>query len=666
MLKKLTALSFVLVLLLAMLPHNVSKAAALFTAKVTISGQEYIISSDSTNFTFDVDKFVTENNISETDKLEKIAVTVPTGVTSVDFDFEGLEILLPTATVDVTNNTAEYVVSDVLGDLDRGSDGVAITNLRQVLYPIGNSVTAYFTLNMADETKQAVAFTIVSNYQPAVAGTVKVNSVKFVTNKGVLEATSKNNQFVFNLDSLSNDAIISEILLSSNTAVTGSIFSVESALYRESLDVQFVNGVASINMQKLVNRFPEFSDFPQEFFTIGMVKMVLDMSGKYSFNGFVADAAGNESTFTVTYKSEYAAGWSFENGNWYFYKDNKGTKATGWMKWNNKWYFLDATGAMQTGWEKVNSKWYFFAESGEMQTGLVTVDGKVYFLDTVNGDMKTGWVTVSNVKRYFNPATGVMATGWTEIAGKKYFLEANGAVTVGWKQLDGSWYFFNAEGDMKTGWTLYKNSYFFLAADGKMATGLKEIGGKKYFFNTSGVMTTGWVTVDGKSYFFNANGDMRTGWLSDKNSWYFLNVDGTKATGMKVISGKKYYFNNNGQMTTGWVQDNSKWFYFNNTGEMTTGWFQFKNNWYHLTADGMSTGWVKSGSKWYFMNENGTLRTGWLLYNNEWYYLMSGGEMRVGWTEIGGKWYYFYGSGKMAYSTTIGKWKLGASGALIN
>ena len=59
------------------------------------------------------------------------------------------------------------------------------------------------------------------------------------------------------------------------------------------------------------------------------------------------------------------------------------------------------------------------------------------------------------------------------------------------------------------------------------------------------------------------------------------------------------------------------------------------------------------------------MATGWVFSDNTWYYLKSSGAMATGWVEINGKWYYLYADGKMATNTSIGKYKVDASGAWI-
>jgi hypothetical protein len=155
----------------------------------------------------------------------------------------------------------------------------------------------------------------------------------------------------------------------------------------------------------------------------------------------------------------------------------------------------------------------------------------------------------------------------------------------------------------------------------------------------------GWIVENGKTYHY-TNGTKDKGWYNDTGKWFFLD----KQTGVK---------------RTGWVSDGGKWYYLNPYGVMQTGWI-YDKSWYYLNSDGsMKTGWLKNGGSWFYLNSNGSMKTGWLKDGGSWYYLKSSGAMANGWVQVGTKWYYFYSNGKMAYSTWIGKYKIGADGAWI-
>ena len=134
---------------------------------------------------------------------------------------------------------------------------------------------------------------------------------------------------------------------------------------------------------------------------------------------------------------------------------------------------------------------------------------------------------------------------------------------------------------------------------------------------------------------------------------------------VKLKNGKWQYLENK-QAISGWKKVNDIWYYFDENAIMKNGWEKIDNTWYYLKSSGaMATGWVFSDNTWYYLKSSGAMATGWIFSDNTWYYLKSSGAMATGWVEINGKWYYLYADGKMATNTSIGKYKVDASGAWI-
>ena len=77
------------------------------------------------------------------------------------------------------------------------------------------------------------------------------------------------------------------------------------------------------------------------------------------------------------------------------------------------------------------------------------------------------------------------------------------------------------------------------------------------------------------------------------------------------------------------------------------------------------TGWVSSNGKWYYMNSNGSMATGWINLGGKWYYLNASGDMATSWVNSNGKWYYLDNDGHMLANTTVGNYRLDASGAWV-
>lgn len=121
---------------------------------------------------------------------------------------------------------------------------------------------------------------------------------------------------------------------------------------------------------------------------------------------------------------------------------------------------------------------------------------------------------------------------------------------------------------------------------------------------------------------------------------------------------------NSGSLT-GWVSTSDGWMYQIN-GNDTTDWQNVNGTWYFMNSSGiMQTGWISSNGKWYYMNSNGSMATGWVNVGGKWYFLNSAGDMATGWVLSNGKWYYLDSDGHMLSNTTIGSYRLDASGAWV-
>ncbi|WP_226086154.1 hypothetical protein [Mesobacillus sp. S13] len=614
--KKLSVLFLGFVMLLSVLAPKASFAdTSIYDFVVTIAGKEYVVTPDEDSMEFNVDDFISEVGLQETDKVEKFTVFTPDGVESVTFEFLTLNPFFPDATIQVADGKAEYVVSEVLGDLDKQSDGVSIQLLRQLMYPVNYQawVTATADYGNGDFDVLDVLFTSNDSLEVPASNAVELDGITLITNNGpvALEKVASN-QFYLDLAGKDGDVQVTAVEFYSDNASTLSTFSNDSALYRDETDVKFVDGVATMSVDKLT--LAELADIIGEgsdyLTTFQEMRYMVASLGQDTFNAYVADANGSQSPFQVVVGIE---GWTYENGKWY-YIDFEGEHVTGWLEDGGDWYYLDpeANGAMKTGWLKWNGEWYYLnLSSGVMETGFERIKGKTY---------------------YFHE-DGVMAMGLTKVGSYRYYFDEDksneGALVTGWEKVNGNWYFFNkSTGAAETGW--------------------EKIGNKWFYFNADGVMQSGWEFIKGKWYFFNYNGEMQTGWFKQGTKWYYLDAV-------------------NGDMKTGWLYNGYKWYYLDKTdGFMKTGWVKDGTKWYYLDNGGvMKSGWIKDGGKWYFLNKGGDMKTGWLKYNYKWYYLDNGGVMKTGWVKVGTKWYYMYNSGVMAANTTIGGYRLGSDGAWI-
>ncbi|MFS0864593.1 leucine-rich repeat domain-containing protein [Fredinandcohnia sp. 179-A 10B2 NHS] len=181
---------------------------------------------------------------------------------------------------------------------------------------------------------------------------------------------------------------------------------------------------------------------------------------------------------------------------------------------------------------------------------------------------------------------------------------------------------------------------------------------------------TGWL-LDGPWYFLDANGAMvENKWVQSGGLWYYLGKSGAMVTNSWVKSGGTwYYVDAKGVMLESkWIQSNGLWYFMGTGGGMVTNNWVYDKAWYFMDGNGVmvTNKWFNNAGSWYFMSKSGVMSTGWFYDGGAWYYLTPGnGKMVTGWKIIGGTWYYFYSNGEMAANTTIGGYKLNASGAWV-
>ncbi len=210
-------------------------------------------------------------------------------------------------------------------------------------------------------------------------------------------------------------------------------------------------------------------------------------------------------TVSATFKEKpVVKGWVEDGDIWYYIQDD-GTKATGWLK-VGAWYYFDENGVMLTGWQKIDGVWYCMRNSGSMYAATWLKWGNSWYYLRNNGSMATGWEKVGGTWYLFNK-DGVMLTGWQKDNGTWYYLESSGAMKTGWLKSGKDWYYLQSNGAMKTGWLNYNNIWYYLdKTSGAMVTGWKTIDGYKYYFLEDGAMVTGTLRIDGKRYMFDDKG----------------------------------------------------------------------------------------------------------------------------------------------------------------
>jgi hypothetical protein len=133
-----------------------------------------------------------------------------------------------------------------------------------------------------------------------------------------------------------------------------------------------------------------------------------------------------------------------ETTGWYYFNE-EGYMATGWLKDQEKWYYLnpvsDGTlGVMVTGWRLIDGKWYYLNEQADGTEGTMAASG----WRQIPWGESTAWY-------YFNQE-GHMASGWIQDQGRRYYLnpasgQTQGAMMTGWQLIDEIWYYFNEQAD---------------------------------------------------------------------------------------------------------------------------------------------------------------------------------------------------------------------------
>ncbi|MGG3561495.1 hypothetical protein ABES03_07795 [Neobacillus rhizosphaerae] len=538
--KVLAITSLLFLLLVAVLPQNAVQAASTYSATVTISGKEYKVNSSSNQIVVNIDDLEKQYNLKETDKVEKISIETPNGAKTITANDVAGALLFPEEALPIVNNKVEFSVADLLGEVDSQQDGVALSTVREFLFPVNNKVMGQAVVDFGTKQENLNLELSATKLLNVSKGTpVNVNSFSLTVDGKVLNATKTGtNKFNVNLAGFDYDALLQSIELNSNTATTVSIFSRSSAFYSDLSDVKFVNHVATLDEEKVINWAARLGvTVPEEAATmlpVVMLNGVLSSAGITTLNGVVADDNGNQSPFSVTISN---FGWAQIDGVWYYF-NTTGDKVTGWNYISGNWYFFNKSGAMVTGWVK-DGKWYFLDNSGAMQTGWVNDDGKWYFLDK-SGAMQTGWVKVGGKWYFLDKKSGAMVTGLLKEGKTNYILGNSGAWVTGntWVKDGNNWYYLT-NSSAKLGWVKSgKNWYYLYPTTGKMVTGWTKVNGVWYFMSANGDMLTGWVKVDGKWYYLKASGAMATGWVKVSNKWYYLYSNGVMAADT-VINGYK-------------------------------------------------------------------------------------------------------------------------------
>lgn len=193
-------------------------------------------------------------------------------------------------------------------------------------------------------------------------------------------------------------------------------------------------------------------------------------------------------------------GFSYENGNWYFYSN--GVKKKGWVDYKGvKYYILNNYKLPQNMWRLINGKKYYFNKDGVMiRDQKIRINGVLYQFN------KDGYLVDNDNSKQ----EGVISPEQKEIyaQGEKNLNDVKSTMKIHIVNENGKWY---------------------KLVDGKKTRGWYEENGKKYYFlNTLNRAENMWRKINGKLYYFGPDGAMYANSIRYIGSQtYKFNVDGT-------------------------------------------------------------------------------------------------------------------------------------------
>ena len=303
----------------------------------------------------------------------------------------------------------------------------------------------------------------------------------------------------------------------------------------------------------------------------------------------------------ISLKGNY---WSYENGYWYYYKDENKLQ----------------------GFQEIDGKTYFFSYvNSALKYGLQVLDGKTFYLNE-KGEVQYGWHNVDGFRYYFG-SDGYAYQGFKDIEGKTYFFSyVNSALKYGWQGIDGKLFYLNEAGEVQYGWHNIGNFRYYFGSDGYAYQGFQNIDNKTYFFSyVNSALKYGLQVLDGKSFYLNEKGEVQYGWYNVDGFRYYFGSDGYAYQGFKDIEGKTYFFSYvNSALKYGWQGIDGKLFYLTSEGVLFEGkGFQTIEGKSYYFEDNYAVRGYKEieGNTYYFDSVTGEFRTGLHLINgNECYY----------------------------------------------
>ena len=399
----------------------------------------------------------------------------------------------------------------------------------------------------------------------------------------------------------------------------------------------------------------------------------------------------------------WAPGWQYQDGIWYYVKNDRSIVVEEFQKVNGSSYYFDSDGKMVTGLWKIGENSYYFGKDGKLVVNKWIQNATGWNYAGENGCFVNGWQTIKGCRYYFENER--MMTDAKQIDGKVYIFYSDGRLEkeikeTGWFLVDGKWYYYLSDGRPYTGWM----NHAYYIENGKMKTECvvkaenelekytyvdylgqkkkgwirneeifgeawlyadengaleknewKQINGAWYYFDNNFFMiSNGIYEIDGRKSKFAADGKWlgyltEKGWVLTAGKWYYVDLDGSLSTGAKVIKGQKYFFNSDGAMDTNsisWDGDTIIWVNENGVRDRKNGWKQGKDGWFYVQDEKVYVGWLELNNRKYFMSPEmnvGLIQTpdqGWKIFDGNGVCQADKDGWRT--VEINGKTEWFY------------------------
>lgn len=349
--------------------------------------------------------------------------------------------------------------------------------------------------------------------------------------------------------------------------------------------------------------------------------------------------------------------------------------APGWYSME-RWFYVQDNGTLAEGWLQIDSKWYKFTPEMIFNTVFFDEEEGRCYVATADGVciavQGQGLQTVQyTYDAYYSERITV-------------YIENGNAVKDAWRQVNGFWYYFSESGFairggeceigenrylfdsygklLQNGW--YNNYETWYYADpnngGALVTGLQQIGGVQYLFNSYGAMFNNGLYSDENGHYVIDNGGRilatlsAEGWNQVGGDWYYVRDGYPVTSGIEKIDGAYYGFDEKGKMLSGGIKSLYSWsstkYLFANDGTILTGWNMVNGHWVYAHDDSSPRlerySCTMIDGKKYIFDENAYMITGTAVLDEHIYTTDESGVVisevayADGWCYQDGNWYY--------------------------